>query len=74
MDIGNIKEIRVSQKLNEDIFIEVDDCEDFAPEIKIHFVNCDIKLNSLEKLEIGHLIFDYIKDKVYSITQSSKKS
>ena len=64
MKIGNIEKIRVSQKINENVFIEVDDAEDFVPEIKIEFMNVDIKLNSLEKLEVGHLIKDYIINKV----------
>ena len=52
--------IQVSQKLNENVFIEVPDCGDYVPEIKIEFINCDIQFTSVEKLEIGHLIKDYI--------------
>ena len=62
----NIKtdRIQVSQKINEDVFIEVPDSEDFVPEIKILFMNEDLKLTSLEKLEIGHLVKDYIVNKL----------
>ena len=56
-------QILVSQKINEDVFIEVPDAEDYVPEIKIQFMNADIKLNNVEKKEIGHMIKDYIVNK-----------
>lgn len=53
--------IRVSQKLNENVWIEIDDAEDYVPEIKLEFVNGDIKLSKMKKLELGHLVLDFIK-------------
>lgn len=54
--------IQVSQKLNENVFIEVDDAEDFVPEIKIEFVNADLILNKEEKLEVGKIVLNYIME------------
>jgi len=55
--------IQVSQKINENVFIEVPDAEDWIPEIKIEFMDMDILLSNVEKLEIGHLVKDYIVNK-----------
>ena len=52
-----------SQKLNGDVFIEVDDAEDMVPEIKITFMNEDLILTEEEKAEIGQGIFNYILEK-----------
>jgi hypothetical protein len=60
------EKIQVSQKINENVFIEVPDAEDWIPEIKIEFMDMDIRLSSLEKLEIGHLVKDYIVNKAKS--------
>jgi len=58
--------IQISQKINNNVFIEVPDAEDWVPEIKIEFMNTDIRFSSIEKLEIGHLVKDYIVNKAES--------
>lgn len=69
-DITKYMNIGLSQKLNGDVFIEVDDAEDFVPEVKILFMNEDIKLTEEEKKMVANSAFN----KIWEILKDRKNT
>jgi len=56
--------VSLSQKVNGNVSVDVDDAEDMVPEIKIEFLNSDIILDDMEKYELGKALFDKLEEVV----------